>query len=617
MNGGAGGEAVQEGDPSASAVQPAISSQASSILGTVQASDSVAASGPFDEHQITDRLTTSLQMPPTEPSKVNDATGIRSQASEGPSMNVGNAFDAFQSARSAQATSSGILPTASSTNSKSSDGVRESSSAHLQSTAIPTSTPTAETSVGSSSRTGTTQSLETSFEPLVAPTIQALAQSEKSQSPATSLTTPPVISSVIQVPSSSLGIPRTIASTTVPDVPSQTSEQEPPKRQYPDPSEGYAAMAQGYNKIFQDLDRSARCDPKESQQASACVEGYVGKCGVGGMYTLISCPKGQSCYAVPYPDGTGMNIDCYTPEDANMYAAEGLAGKTSQGASVQDTVSKATIPATTAPFSPSSTTVKSDDVSGTTQSAPKTEASTPAILPLSDSTAEGALVDTENPTQTSGSQSITPATAAAHSKSVSQTGGSSSTTTSFKGFPSPIATMERVSEVAAGSTSGLDRPESEDGDHVRHKQSSSKETKPEKQQASPSGDSQSEDKGDAPGVQLSFPGSEKSGTDGAHDEKVSKHPKNKDRPDDAPPVSGKHAVGADEQPPSPEPSASLSLQAPKNALAAQEDASPTSLPTSPSTLAAVRPGITIAPIAAAGRQGFITVTVTQTTTVHD
>ncbi|MCJ1459919.1 hypothetical protein MMC28_010298 [Mycoblastus sanguinarius] len=99
---------------------------------------------------------------------------------------------------------------------------------------------------------------------------------------------------------------------------------------YPTAQDGNVAMAVGFNQIYKTLSEVKPCNPSDDNQLFACVEGELAQCQADGLYTLKSCPQGQSCYALPMPSGkTGISVQCAVPSDA----ASQLAGTSSLPAS--------------------------------------------------------------------------------------------------------------------------------------------------------------------------------------------------------------------------------------------------------------------------------------------
>ena len=86
---------------------------------------------------------------------------------------------------------------------------------------------------------------------------------------------------------------------------------------YPTAAEGNTAMASGYNEVYKSLGEDSACDPADPSQAYACVMGEIAECQSDQTYVLKSCPRGQSCYALPKPSGlTGVVVQCAVPSDA-------------------------------------------------------------------------------------------------------------------------------------------------------------------------------------------------------------------------------------------------------------------------------------------------------------
>ena len=90
-----------------------------------------------------------------------------------------------------------------------------------------------------------------------------------------------------------------------------------PNRNYPSADNGNLAMAVGYNQIFKGLNEDSSCDPTDKKAFTACVDGQPASCEVDGHYSLQSCPQGQTCYAMPQPEGqSGIDIGCALPSVA-------------------------------------------------------------------------------------------------------------------------------------------------------------------------------------------------------------------------------------------------------------------------------------------------------------
>ena len=97
---------------------------------------------------------------------------------------------------------------------------------------------------------------------------------------------------------------------------------------YPTAEDGNIAMATGFNKVYAKLSEDTPCNPGDPSQAYACVEGEIAECQSDETYVLKSCPRGQSCYALPKPSGlTGVVVQCAVPSDAASMLA-GLSSST-------------------------------------------------------------------------------------------------------------------------------------------------------------------------------------------------------------------------------------------------------------------------------------------------
>lgn len=87
--------------------------------------------------------------------------------------------------------------------------------------------------------------------------------------------------------------------------------------EYPTAEGGNTAMATGFNKVYAKLNEDTPCNPGDPSQAYACVDGEIAECQSDETYALKSCPRGQSCYALPKPSGlTGVVVQCAVPSDA-------------------------------------------------------------------------------------------------------------------------------------------------------------------------------------------------------------------------------------------------------------------------------------------------------------
>ena len=92
---------------------------------------------------------------------------------------------------------------------------------------------------------------------------------------------------------------------------------------YPTAEGGNIAMANGFNSVYAKLNESSSCNPSDPSQAYACISGEIAECQADETYVLKSCPRFQSCYALPKPLGsTGVVVQCADPS----YAASVRAG---------------------------------------------------------------------------------------------------------------------------------------------------------------------------------------------------------------------------------------------------------------------------------------------------
>lgn len=97
---------------------------------------------------------------------------------------------------------------------------------------------------------------------------------------------------------------------------------------YPTAEGGNIAMAAGFNNVYATLNVSSPCNPSDPSQAYACVSGEIAECQSDETYVLKSCPRFESCYALPKPSGlTGVVVQCAVPSDAARIRA-GLSSST-------------------------------------------------------------------------------------------------------------------------------------------------------------------------------------------------------------------------------------------------------------------------------------------------
>lgn len=485
-----------------------------------------------------------------------------------------DAFEAFQSARSAQASgnpgtsSSGyqaqlisISQPQTATPSLTSDGQQDQVTSSTGATATTAGQSSAATgfSISSMSSAGQVQASSTpailpssNYGVVTADASQFTNQlSTSSDITSTSLpeitlarTTAETTSPIVQVPSTLLGTVDPSTPTTGSSLNGQPSSSAKPQYAYPDASAGNVAMAQGYNSVFQGLTPESPCDPSNSQQASACVDGQPGKCELTGTYALQSCKSGFSCFAVPLPGGqSGVNIGCYDPDVAH-HALQNDGTDTSSASDSGQTSAGAT--ATFPTGNPTSTN---------------------AIMPeLASSSAISTPLAVAAAAVTTG--------AAATPSSV--TNGKAEVTSAAPSTPTPTSGKANFEQ----GMQGQNRVQAAPSQANQPQPTSSLESSP---TSSPDANS---------GVQLSFPDQPGIGSTVGQDRNTGSNNAKED-----PPSNQKNAVQDDRQNVSPSPA----------------------VPSSPTAVTATSTaGITAAPALGAGdAKGFITVTVTQTTTMHD
>ena len=489
-------------------------------------------------------------------------------ASDVASATSEDAFKAFQSARSAQASgnpgvsSSGYQAQSISssqpqavTPSLTSDDQRDQATSSTGATATTAGESTAAT-VFSTSSMASAEQVQASSAPAILPSsnygvVTAGASQSTNQLSASSditstslpeitlaRTTAETTSPIVQVPSTLLDTVGPSTPATGSSLSGQPSSSAKPQYAYPDASAGNVAMAQGYNSIFQGLTPESPCDPSNSQQASACVDGQPGKCELTGTYALQSCKSGFSCFAMPLPGGqSGVNIGCYNPNVAH----HALQNDGTDASSASDSS--------------------------------QTSAGATATFPTANPTSSNAIM----PEVASSSAISTPLAVAA-----------AAATTGAATTPSSVA--NGIAEVTSSAlstptpTSGKANFEQEMQGQNRVQAAPSQANQPQPTSSLESSPASSPDANS--GVQLSFPDQHGTGsTTGSNNAKQN------------PPSNQKNAVQDDRQNISPSPA----------------------VPSSPSAVTATSTaGITAAPTVGAGNaKGFITVTVTQTTTMHD
>ena len=497
-----------------------------------------------------------------------------------------SAFGIFESARSKQATATQVASSVSSTavQSPSTAHDRESSSHGAligeNSSATSGRLDQAPKSIMSAQLTNTL----TNSQSIPSNQASSLTTSSTSASIASLTATS---ASIVQIPSSLLGDEAPSAMSLSSSSPRQSNSATLPKYAYPDASNGYQAMAQGYNKVFQSLNPLSACDPNDAKQASACVDGQPAKCEVDGTYTLQSCDGGKSCYAVPKRGGQpGLDVACFTPSDANKAIADGGRAALSQESSGKSAPSITSSSPTTTSVASKESLKASSRTSQTPETAPKGTSST-----------------TFNAEQTN----VLPAAQA-------DMDGNSGPSATGSTFSTPAATSRsgRQSSVLSTYTSQSSRTK---GSSAEHSQQTS--SQPEAQQVSSPLPSPTSKAGTGSGVQLSFPGGNEPNSNpeaGGKPQDTKSHAS----PRDPPPIVQKNVLTTDQQQQSDRSEAAPVPQVQKDVAAARIQSSITPLPTISSTTAGHTPGITVAPIFGASNQnGFITVTITQTTTIHD
>lgn len=103
---------------------------------------------------------------------------------------------------------------------------------------------------------------------------------------------------------------------------------------YPTAEKGNTAMAAGFNSVYKTLTVDSPCNPRDPNEAYACVDGEIAECQSDETYVLKSCFQGQSCYALPNASGsTGIVVQCAVPSDAYSVLA-GLSSPTAAPAAV-------------------------------------------------------------------------------------------------------------------------------------------------------------------------------------------------------------------------------------------------------------------------------------------
>lgn len=162
---------------------------------------------------------------------------------------------------------------------------------------------------------------------ILAPTSSAVAASQ-AVSPV--VIPVPISSGVVQV----LGAGGDTADEFAPVTLNPNSPAPTGTAKYPTAAGGNIPMANGFNSIYERLNLDTPCDPGDPSQVYACVEGEIAECQSDATYVVKSCPRGQSCYALPKPSGfTGVVVQCAIPSDAAS-ALHGLSSSTGVSAVV-------------------------------------------------------------------------------------------------------------------------------------------------------------------------------------------------------------------------------------------------------------------------------------------
>lgn len=163
----------------------------------------------------------------------------------------------------------------------------------------------------------------------VSPTASAMTStSDASSQVSTSVVVPvPISSGLVQVLAASSD---TFAPVTLnPNSPMPTGTGK-----YPTAEKGNTAMAAGFNSVYKTLTVDSPCNPRDPNEAYACVDGEIAECQSDETYVLKSCFQGQSCYALPNASGsTGIVVQCAVPSDAYSVLA-GLSSPTAASAAV-------------------------------------------------------------------------------------------------------------------------------------------------------------------------------------------------------------------------------------------------------------------------------------------
>ncbi|KAI9868297.1 MAG: hypothetical protein M1813_005740 [Trichoglossum hirsutum] len=92
------------------------------------------------------------------------------------------------------------------------------------------------------------------------------------------------------------------------------------------------AIARTLNIIFGTLTSDSTCNLNRSAEAMACIGGQLALCGSNGTYSLIQCPLGMQCYALPKTvPGHGAEISCDTTENARLVLGQNATSPSATG----------------------------------------------------------------------------------------------------------------------------------------------------------------------------------------------------------------------------------------------------------------------------------------------
>lgn len=95
---------------------------------------------------------------------------------------------------------------------------------------------------------------------------------------------------------------------------------------------GNTAMALGFNSIWASMGESSPCDANDKNQVVACIKGQYAHCS-GGKYTMIPCPQGQQCFALPLSkDFKGVTVQCASLQEANQKLGQSSVAPTASAA---------------------------------------------------------------------------------------------------------------------------------------------------------------------------------------------------------------------------------------------------------------------------------------------